>query len=214
MDKIWTMAILRIRSVKQPLDTPRLAQEAITTLVRVDAMGLLPKDQRIEVLDLALLRHIFDRLHRARIGRAVPLAIGHERNHQAAHLEHALTQLNAALEESPAPAYEWPHLVDVLGVDLLGRLLSVSTSSVRRYRTADRTTPDDVAARLHFLALVVGDLSGAYNEFGIRQWFERKRVQLGGQAPVGLLTGAWNPGGTGPTRVRALAQALTASPAT
>jgi S1-C subfamily serine protease len=62
----------------------------------------------------------------------------------------------------------------ILGPDLLGRLLGISPSSVRRYRGAARTTPDDVAGRLHFLSLVVADLSRAYNDIGVRQWFNRK----------------------------------------
>jgi uncharacterized protein (DUF2384 family) len=78
-------------------------------------------------------------------------------------------------------------LTELLGPDLLSRLLGVSTSSIRRYKLAARTTPDDVAERLHFLSLIVGDVSGAYNEIGIRQWFERKRVQLDGRTPVDLL---------------------------
>jgi hypothetical protein len=38
---------------------------------------------------------------------------------------------------------------------------------------------------VHFLSLIVGDLTGAYNEIGIRQWFERKReIWLSGMIPV------------------------------
>jgi hypothetical protein len=214
MDRIWTVAMLQIRSVKKPLDTPRLAREAMATVARADAMGLLPEDQRIEELDLPLLQQVVDRLRRARIGRAITLTIGADSGEQTDHLERALGQLNAALEESPAPEFEWKRLVDVLGLEQLARLLGISASSIRRYRSAARTTPDDVATRLHFVALVVGDLSGAYNDLGIRQWFERKRTQLGGRAPAELLTGDWKVGASGPARVRALAQALTASPAT
>src|SRR5262245_4409753 len=213
MDKMRIMAVLQIRSVRKPLDTPRLAREAIATLTHADAMGLLPDDQRIEELDLPLLQQVVDRLRRARIGRAITLTVGAD-GRQAAHLERALGQLNAALEESPVPQFEWRRLADVLGLDQLARLLGISPSSIRRYRSAARTTPDDVAARLHFIALVVGDLGGAYNDLGIRQWFERKRAQLGGRAPAELLTGEWSVVAPGPTRVRALAQALTASPAT
>ena len=115
---------------------------------------------------------------------------------------------------SLAPAYEWTRLADVLGLDHLARLLGISATSVRRYKAAARTTPDDVAARLHFLALVVGDLSGAYNDIGIRQWFDRRRAQLGGRAPAERLAGGWKPTAPGPTEVRDLARSLSASPAT
>jgi hypothetical protein len=71
-----------------------------------------------------------------------------------------------------------------------------------------------VAARLHFLALVVGDLAGSYNEVGIRRWFERPRSLLGGEPPAKRLEGDWDPDDEGPARVRALAAALLSSPAT
>src|SRR5260370_42522075 len=97
---------------------------------------------------------------------------------------------------------------------MLARLLGIPPASVRRYAAAARETPDNVAARLEWLALIVGDLAGAYNEIGIRQWFERKRSQLDGRTPAQLLTGHWKPDDTGPQKVRALAAALSGSPAT
>jgi hypothetical protein len=118
------------------------------------------------------------------------------------------------VEESPVPEFEWNRLTAVLGLDLLSRLLGISASSVRRYLAAARTTPDDVAGRLHFLSLIVGDLSGAYNEIGVRQWFERKRAQLDGRTPLAWLESRWMPDQPGPRRVQDLARALTASPAT
>jgi hypothetical protein len=71
-----------------------------------------------------------------------------------------------------------------------------------------------VAARLHFLASVVGDLAGAYNDFGIRRWFERPRTALEGRAPAALLSGPWSPDDVEPQRVRELAASLVASPVT
>jgi hypothetical protein len=129
-------------------------------------------------------------------------------------LERALERLNAALEESPAPEFEWNRLTELLGPELLSRLLGISGSSIRRYKAAARTTPDDVADRLHFLSLIAGDLSGAYNEIGIRQWFDRKRAQLGGRTPLDLLKGRWKPDEPGPRQVQNLARSLIASPAT
>ncbi len=123
-------------------------------------------------------------------------------------LEHA----NEVSRASPVPASEWPVLQRVLGVDLLARLLSISTVSLRRYVTSARRTPDDVAARLHALALMVGDLAGAYNDAGIRRWFARPRTVLGNRAPVAVLTSGWRPDDPEPRQVRGLAHALTASP--
>jgi hypothetical protein len=129
-------------------------------------------------------------------------------------LERTLEHLNLALEESPVPEFEWNRLAEVLGLELLGRLLGISITSVRRYRANARITPDEVAERLHFLSLVIGDLAGAYNEIGIRQWFERKRAQLDGRTPLDFLKGRWKAGQPGPRRIQDLARALVASPAT
>lgn len=102
----------------------------------------------------------------------------------------------------------------LLGSDLLARLIGVSAVSIRRYAAGTRPTPDEVAARLHFLALVVGDLAGAYNDIGIRRWFDRMRTLLGNKTPAQLLTRKWRPEDPGPQQVRQLAHALVASPAT
>ena len=71
-----------------------------------------------------------------------------------------------------------------------------------------RTTPDKVADRLHLLALVVDGLAGSYNDYGIRRWFERPRVQLDGRAPGEVLHGSWSSEDPGPRRVRELADRL------
>ena len=102
----------------------------------------------------------------------------------------------------------------LLALTLFVVLLGISASSVRRYKAAARATPDEVAGRPHFLSLVTGDLSGAYNEIGIRQWFDRKRAQLGGRRPCELLKGRWKPGHAAPRRIRDLSRSLVSSPAT
>ena len=120
---------------------------------------------------------------------------------------------NDALGAPPAPASEWPALKRVLGVDLLARLLGISTVSLRRYLSGARRTPDEVAVRLRALALMVGDLAGAYSDAGIRRWFGRPRGALGNRAPVDVLTAEeWRPDDPDPRQVRHLANALTASP--
>ena len=98
--------------------------------------------------------------------------------------------------------------------DLLARLLHIATVSLRRYQSGARKTPDDVSVRLHALALMTGDLAGAYNDAGIRRWFDRPRTALGNRAPVDVLAPGWRPEDQGPRQVRSLASALTASPAT
>ena len=185
----------------------------MTALGRADAMGLLPRDERIERLDLASMRKAVRHIHRAGIARSVGVGLG-ETGGKSPGLEGLLETLNRALEESPAPEFEWDRLAEILGIDLVARLVGISATSVRRYRASARTTPDPVAAKLHFLTMIVGDLGGAYNEIGIRQWFDRKRAQLGGRAPAALLGKSWPAAGEGPSRVRELARALTSSPVT
>ncbi len=71
--------------------------------------------------------------------------------------------MNREVEQTPLPETEWSALVDLLGLDLLASMTGVSPSSVRRYAAGSRETPDDVAGRLHFIALVLADLRGSYN---------------------------------------------------
>jgi hypothetical protein len=205
--------MIQIASVKAPFSSRRAALQAVTVLGRAEAMGLFPANESIEVLDLPSFRRAVQYIHRAGIARNMEWELG-ELDDSSEGIEHTLEHLNLALEESPAPEFEWNRLTEVLGADLLARLLGISASSLRRYKAAARTTPDDVAERLHFLSLIVGDLSGSYNDFGIRQWFERKRAQLDGRTPLEWLKARWKPEQPGPRRVQNLARVLLASPAT
>jgi hypothetical protein len=91
-----------------------------------------------------------------------------------ASLRRDLKHIYEVLEASPVPSHEWSSLKRFFDNDLLAKLTNVSPSSLQRYSKGERATPQDVAERLHFLALVVGDLLGSYNDYGIRRWFERK----------------------------------------
>jgi hypothetical protein len=102
-------------------------------------------------------------------------------------------------------------LTRLLGEELLAGLVDVSAASLRRYSQGVRTTPEVVAQRLHFLALLVADLSGAYNEYGIRRWFARPRQQLGGRTPYELLEHGFDADGKPAQRVRELVDSLTAA---
>jgi hypothetical protein len=194
--------------------SPQLQALAARAAVRADAMGLLPDRElsAIHPVDAAsTLAQVLDVAREAGIGRALTMPRDPADEER---WEGFVLDLLDALEESPLPRTEWGGLERVLGADMLADLVGVSPSSLRRYAAGTRDTPDDVAARLHFLALVVGDLSGSYNDFGVRRWFTRRRSQLGGQAPADLLRGAWDPQEEGPEQVRRLAAALLGAPAT
>lgn len=181
----------------------RLAVEAIRL---ADAMGLVASADRRR--DAAALAPLARALRRAGIATAVAVRLDEDPTPAAIELEQLLTTAIAALEASPVPEHEWKALARVFPADDLAALLDVSLSSLKRYASGDRETPDLVAARLHFLALVVGDLAGTYNDTGVRRWFQRKRTQLDGRAPAALLRRDWDPDDDGPQQVRALARSL------
>ena len=208
------MAIVQIRSVHGPFDSPAVAHLAVTVLTRADAMGLLPPKETIERLDMTVFRRLVEGIARAGIGNGLLADLAASSSPDPRRLSVTLQELNEALDASPTPASEWLGVNRILGGDVLAPLLGISPSSVRRYLSGSRATPDVIAARLHFLALVIGDLAGAYNDFGIRRWFNRPRKLLGSHAPAQLLGGTWQPEDHGPQRVRDLAAALVSSPAT
>jgi hypothetical protein len=125
-----------------------------------------------------------------------------------------LDRLSTAIDESPSSEYGWRSLQGIFGTERLAGLLGTSPTRVRRYHSGARSMPYVLAARLHFLAALVGDLAGAYNELGIRRWFDRPRSLLDGRTPADILQGDWHPEAPEPQRLRDLARSLAASPAT
>lgn len=206
------MTNLHIQSVRSPFDDPKLAAAAIGALSRADAMGLLPR--QITCLDDMAMKGLEIGMLEAGIGLTLLSELHRLPFSDSTRLTALLERINEALDESPAPAYEWHAMLNVLGSDLLTQLLGISQSSVRRYLSGSRPTPDKVAARLHFLAFIVGDLAGAYNDIGVRRWFARPRKQLNGHSPAQILADCWLPDDEGPQRVRELAHALTSAPNT
>ena len=131
-------------------------------------------------------------------------------NHEpasAAARDQLLAQVYERLEDCPSPATEWHAVRNLLDDDdLLAALLGVSPISVRRYAKGERRCSDAVAARLHWLALLIDQLEGTYNAYGIRRWFQRPRAALDGQAPQDRLKGAWDPDDDAVRPIVALAQ--------
>lgn len=207
------MRDVQIGSVLEPLDDPDLLPPALEVLALAHAIGLLPEGEPLERLDLATLRSIAREAGRAGIGAAAAARL-QAGAHDREDLREALARLADALEQSPLPAREWPSLSEILGPEELAALLEISGSSLRRYAGGARPTPDEVAARLHFLATVVADLLGTYNALGVRRWFHRPRSALGGRSPAQVLSGPWDPEDEGPRAVRALARSLLGSSAT
>ena len=195
-------------------DVGRLLSEA---LFRAEAMGLInaAAGDPVGLRDpLSTLRNLALQIRRAGIAGAAAAALNDDEPRTGEEVASLLRMMISALEASPAPKFEWAGLARVLDAEQLASLLDVSVSSLNRYQSGERDTPDAVAARLHFLALVIGDLAGSYNHLGIRRWFQRRRTPLEGRAPADLLKGEWDPEDAGPARVRELARDLVTLSAT
>lgn len=170
-------------------------------------MGLLPEGVAGETrLDAELLEGLADKLIDARIAVA---QAGELKQARGKRLETALRAVLEALDGSPYPEGEWGPARELLGDELLEILVGgISASSLRRYASGERATPDDVAWRLHVLARILAALRGSYNEYGIRWWFERPRIHLDGATPGAVLLAAKSPDDPGVGRVTELAEAL------
>lgn len=182
-------------------------------------MGLLPEGRQIERLDEEALRLVLKSLQAGNLigGRSPVLARLIASPRTAASAKEKIAELDGllrAIEESPVPEKEWGAMRDIYGDEELTRLLGISASSVKRYAASERDTPIDVADRLHWLAMVVADLAGSYNEFGIRRWFHRPRGQLNGKSPFEVLGVNWDPDSESAQRVRDLARSLAGAGAT
>ncbi|WP_137809143.1 MULTISPECIES: hypothetical protein [unclassified Gordonia (in: high G+C Gram-positive bacteria)] len=181
-----------------------LAAPAAHVVARAEAMGLIRLDDG-HIFDHDTLGMALRELATAGVGRHLMAVEDITDNPRG-----ALEVLNQAIVASPYPKTEWASVTDVLGTDLATRMVGISDSSLRRYSSGDRDTPDDVAARLHFLAMVIADLLGSYNRYGVRRWFVRPRRPLGGKPPAEVLTGGkWEPESAAARMVAELAESLT-----
>lgn len=204
---IWIMMLIRVSTIDAPLDEPLLVDPVIGLVRRAVALGLLAGSEPLEHLDLELVRRIAREASAVGIGQdaAVALLHGGDRPEGLATL---IARLDDAFTASPLPDRELPELLRVFDRDDLADLIGTSAVSLGRYQAGSRRWPDQLADRLHWLALVIADLAGAYNEFGIRRWFERRRTQLGDRSPREVLGRDWDPGDPEVERARELAAAL------
>lgn len=201
------MAAVQISTVAPPLDRPSLLDPAVRLLRRALALGLLGGEEPVDRLDLDLVRRIAQEASTAGIGQdaAVALLQGHPQTNRLAGL---IERLDDSLAHSPIPEREVPELLRVFDRDELAALAGTSSVSLGRYLSGSRVWPDELAARIHWLALVLSDLEGAYNRFGVRRWFDRERVQLEGRSPRRVLGADWDPASPEVERVRQLAASL------
>ncbi len=182
--------------------------------ISAEAMGLVRLPDTAISLDLDLLDAVLSELAKAGIARKHIAQFRSTEQLDPKDTVNFLSYLTEVLEESPLPTHEWEGLLRVFDNDDLAKFLNVSPSSLTRYARGQRATPDEVAERLHFLARLVGDLKGTYNDLGIRRWFQRPRSRLKDHSPAELLQGEWLPEDPSPQAIRKLARSLVLSSAT
>lgn len=185
---------IRIVSVQDPFSEACLASLGLALVSRGQVMGFLPEGVDGDVtLDLPLVRAIGDELATRNVAQEPALALGRAaaaRNGRADGLEEALRSAISAVDDSPQPEGEWGPARELLGDELLARLVGISPASLRRYAAGTRRTPDETAWRLHVVARILAFLLGSYNAYGIRRWFERRRSALGGRTPAEAIAAA------------------------
>lgn len=208
------MASPRIASVISPHLQLGAVSVAHLALHRGEAMGF-DTGQNTDPLE-ARLHALLDNLDQSSIARAYTNQLRHELDQPAETTANSTDQVVAAINaiyqalgENPVPRRETAALLKYFSEDQLAELLLISPSSVQRYARGERVPKAPVVERIHWLALTVGYLTGIYNEFGVRRWFERPRKALGGAAPKDalLMDDEWTPDTPSAQRVHQLAKA-------
>lgn len=205
------MTVLHIESVSEPFRSDRiLADLALRLLSRAEYAGCLPAGGVHLVLDAEAIRAVGKCLAQAQMPTSRWRFLDSPEVSASRWME-AVTAMNEQIEMSPHPAGEWEPVIGTIGEDMVAELLGVSVSSVRRYSAGNRATPQDVAERLHFIAMLLADLAGSYNEYGVRRWFTRPRAALQGRRPIDALGVGFDPEGEPARQVQELAASLIAA---
>ena len=209
---IWKMVELQIESIERPLlESPQAVSLALSLVARAQTMGFLPlREGRVE-LDRRFLEDLAELLRRRGVASRATASLARAMQEPLNEVEliDALRATLDAVDASPHPEGEWAPARELLGDELLARLLRVSASSLRRYAAGNRRTPDEVAWRLHLVARLLAALVGSYNDYGMRRWFERRRSALDGATPAELLERAKTEDDERLEAVLALAEQLT-----
>jgi hypothetical protein len=210
------MPTLQIESIEEPFRShPELAASAVRLLNTSAYAGLLAA-LPTRSLGVDLIVALASSLGSTTIAmievKSASALTGREvAANQLDRYKEALDRLQSEIEGSPRPDGEWAPVLETLGEELVASLVGASASSVRRYSNGERSTPQDVAERLHFLALLLGHLAGSYNDYGMRRWFSRPRTALDGRAPADLMGKDFDPDGPDGERMRQLAEGARAA---
>jgi hypothetical protein len=212
------MTELQIESIEAPLlESGEAATLALALVARAQTMGFLPVREGHGVeLNRDFLNELAELLRQQGVAAIATGSLQRATRVEPLDDVDIIAALRATLEAvdaSPRPKAEWTPTRNVVGDELLARLLRVSVSSLRRYSSGDRRTPDEVAWRLHLIARLLAALVGSYNDYGIRRWFERRRSALDNATPAELLEQADSEDDERLQRVIGLADELTGAAA-
>jgi hypothetical protein len=210
---IRSMVELQIESMQAPLlESAEAASLALSLVARAQTMGFLPQRKGPVELDRDFLVELAELIRRRGVASIPTASLTHAMRAETLNDVELIDALRAtldAVDASPHPEGEWAPARELLGDELLARLLRISASSLRRYAAGDRRTPDEVAWRLHLVARLLAALVGSYNDYGIRRWFERSRSALDGATPAELFERAESEEDERLERVIAVAEQLT-----
>lgn len=215
---IREMTDLQIESIEAPLlESGEAATLALALVARAQTMGFLPAraGYRVE-LNRDFLNELAELLRQQGVAAVATGSLQRATRVDPLDDVDIIAALRATLEAvdaSPRPHAEWTSTRNLVGDDLLARLLRISVSSLRRYSSEERRTPDEVAWRLHVVARLLAALVGSYNDYGIRRWFERRRSALDDATPAELVEQADSEDDARLQRVIALADELTGAAA-
>src|SRR3989442_11811060 len=141
------MPLIQKRAIWVPPPGRRVRRLLADASRRAEAMGLIeahPGPDAGPQGDLTAFRHIATQAEKAGIATATAAALHNVETPTLEELAALLTTMIAALEASPAPAFEWGGLARVFDGEQLASLLNVSLSSLKRYQAGERTTPDAI----------------------------------------------------------------------
>ena len=204
MDNNRIMGKVQLKSIIHPFGADNMAR-AVGLFRRADSMGLL--DTPVSELSAQSLRTVAEQLSAHGLASAEAARLRRSEL-SSSDIDAYLAAATHALEESPVPKPELTKLNSMLDGDLLATLLHIGSASLQRYQKGERTTPDEVAARAHFLTNIVGRLEGTYNDFGVRRWFQRPRSTLKGRSPAQILSNPWTPESEAARQIQGLAESL------
>ncbi|QQR59095.1 MAG: hypothetical protein IPG59_06285 [Candidatus Melainabacteria bacterium] len=202
------MSKIRKPSTGNPLDK-KVVVAAIDFIIKAESMGLI--ESPVDTLNLSLdtIIDVAKKVAAEGLGRKIVIDPTRWYEYESNDLCLKLKSLSDILEHSPVPEKELPKVQEVISEKPLADMLRISEQSLKRYQQGERQASDIVYARLHWLALLLGDLLGSYNEMGARNWFHRTRKSFKGKTPFQILSEKdWSPDDENPCKIRDFVKSL------